>query len=163
MKFTLTILLMLPVFMLMTNNPLFMVIMILMETLLISLMINYINLSFWMSYILILIFLGGMLVIFIYIASLTDNTNFFTKMNMMSFITFLMLIFYMMYMNYNNLNLNNYYNNKFNFMMNQPLTSMSTLYNNMMYSTIIMAVYLMITLFIIVKLCNSNKNPLKKN
>nr|YP_009990233.1 NADH dehydrogenase subunit 6 [Panulirus longipes]QNN01848.1 NADH dehydrogenase subunit 6 [Panulirus longipes] len=58
------------------THPLSAGIMLLIQTTLISISSGMISPSFWFSYILFLIFLGGMLVLFIYVASLASNESF---------------------------------------------------------------------------------------
>nr|YP_009526863.1 NADH dehydrogenase subunit 6 [Panulirus argus]AYA51673.1 NADH dehydrogenase subunit 6 [Panulirus argus] len=58
------------------THPLSAGIMLLIQTTLISISSGMISSSFWFSYILFLIFLGGMLVLFIYVASLASNESF---------------------------------------------------------------------------------------
>nr|YP_010480841.1 NADH dehydrogenase subunit 6 [Blepharipoda liberata]UVN15677.1 NADH dehydrogenase subunit 6 [Blepharipoda liberata] len=57
-------------------HPLTMGLTLLFQTVLISISSGLILKSFWFSYILFLIFLGGMLVLFIYVASLAPNEQF---------------------------------------------------------------------------------------
>nr|UJG45407.1 NADH dehydrogenase subunit 6 [Rhithrogena germanica] len=58
------------------NHPLAMGLILLCQTLLISLLTGLWASSFWFSYILFLVFLGGMLVLFIYVTSLASNEMF---------------------------------------------------------------------------------------
>nr|AHY86326.1 NADH dehydrogenase subunit 6 [Epeorus sp. JZ-2014] len=58
------------------THPLAMGLILLCQTLLISMMTGLIAPSFWFSYILFLVFLGGMLVLFIYVTSLASNEMF---------------------------------------------------------------------------------------
>nr|QNV11699.1 NADH dehydrogenase subunit 6 [Rhamphomyia barbata] len=67
------------------NHPLAMGLMLLMQTFLICLITGLMTKSFWFSYILFLIFLGGMLVLFIYVTSLASNEMFSMSMNLMIF------------------------------------------------------------------------------
>lgn len=72
---------------------------LLFQTCLICLRSGLINQSFWFSYILFLIFLGGILVLFIYVASLASNEPFrfsFIRVYLFAFIfiiTFLLFLF----------------------------------------------------------------------
>ena len=59
-----------------TLHPLSTGIVLLMQTTVVSLAAGALNKTFWFSYILFLIFLGGMLVLFIYVASLASNEQF---------------------------------------------------------------------------------------
>nr|YP_010238438.1 NADH dehydrogenase subunit 6 [Arcynopteryx dichroa]QTE20448.1 NADH dehydrogenase subunit 6 [Arcynopteryx dichroa] len=58
------------------NHPLAMGLMLLVQTLCICLMTGFMTQSFWFSYILFLVFLGGLLVLFIYVTSLASNEMF---------------------------------------------------------------------------------------
>nr|YP_010564893.1 NADH dehydrogenase subunit 6 [Pallenopsis patagonica]UZA61348.1 NADH dehydrogenase subunit 6 [Pallenopsis patagonica] len=145
------------------KSPLMMVFLILIQTIILSLMINLLHNLFWMSYILILIFLGGMLVIFIYIASLTSNEKMKWSINKNTFLikmTMLILIWLFM-MNQNEIMTSHNWNNMSN--ISKPIMAMNKMYmNNMMMNTLFLATFLMITLFIIVKISNLNKGPLRK-
>nr|YP_010372421.1 NADH dehydrogenase subunit 6 [Dryomyza anilis]UPA56134.1 NADH dehydrogenase subunit 6 [Dryomyza anilis] len=71
-------------------HPLAMGLMLLVQTLTICLITGMISKSFWFSYVLFLIFLGGMLVLFIYVTSLASNEMFSLSMKLS--ITSIMLI-----------------------------------------------------------------------
>nr|QXT45691.1 NADH dehydrogenase subunit 6 [Cinygmina sp. 1 YW01BF06] len=58
------------------SHPLAMGLVLLCQTLLIALLTGLLAPSFWFSYILFLVFLGGMLVLFIYVTSLASNEMF---------------------------------------------------------------------------------------
>nr|YP_010031473.1 NADH dehydrogenase subunit 6 [Acroneuria carolinensis]QOV02864.1 NADH dehydrogenase subunit 6 [Acroneuria carolinensis] len=57
-------------------HPLAMGMMLLLQTLMICLIAGFTTQSFWFSYILFLVFLGGLLVLFIYVTSLASNEMF---------------------------------------------------------------------------------------
>nr|UJG45212.1 NADH dehydrogenase subunit 6 [Perlodes microcephalus] len=58
------------------KHPLAMGLMLLLQTICICLMTGFTTQSFWFSYILFLVFLGGLLVLFIYVTSLASNEMF---------------------------------------------------------------------------------------
>nr|QNV11622.1 NADH dehydrogenase subunit 6 [Isoperla grammatica] len=58
------------------SHPLAMGLMLLIQTLCICLLTGFMTQSFWFSYILFLVFLGGLLVLFIYVTSLASNEMF---------------------------------------------------------------------------------------
>uniref|UniRef100_A0A343C232 NADH-ubiquinone oxidoreductase chain 6 n=3 Tax=Anthrenus TaxID=219452 RepID=A0A343C232_9COLE len=60
----------------MLNHPLSMGLTLLMQTLFMTVISGYINLSFWFSYIMFMIMIGGMLVLFIYMTSIASNEKF---------------------------------------------------------------------------------------
>nr|AVN68115.1 NADH dehydrogenase subunit 6 [Carbrunneria paramaxi] len=144
------------------NHPLSMGMMLMIQTMLISLISGIISQSFWFSYILFLIFIGGMLILFIYITSLASNEMFLfsSKMLIKSMITTLMMVillksFYFIYYNQDTSNL---------MFINNPLMySLNKLYNQ--YTniiTILLASYLFLTLIVVVKITNIFKGPLRQ-
>nr|YP_010263730.1 NADH dehydrogenase subunit 6 [Oyamia seminigra]UIX54785.1 NADH dehydrogenase subunit 6 [Oyamia seminigra] len=58
------------------SHPLAMGLMLLLQTLIVCLITGTLTQSFWFSYILFLVFLGGLLVLFIYVTSLASNEMF---------------------------------------------------------------------------------------
>nr|YP_009175535.1 NADH dehydrogenase subunit 6 [Ruidocollaris obscura]ALG66400.1 NADH dehydrogenase subunit 6 [Ruidocollaris obscura] len=152
------------------NHPLAMTLTIILQTLFICLTISNLSQTFWFSYILFLIFLGGMLVLFIYITSLAAN-EFFPSL--FKFILLLILIFTLI------LIINSFIDssllNIFSFNMEtQTLTSSTLMYNEPLYSliklynlptnflTLMLITYLLITLIIVVKITNIYLGPLRQ-
>nr|QQQ88955.1 NADH dehydrogenase subunit 6 [Hilara sp. YD3011] len=151
------------------NHPLAMGLMLLIQTFFICLITGLLTKSFWFSYILFLIFLGGMLVLFIYVTSLASNEMFSMSMkltmNCLMLFFVMMLLFIMMdktqiisflmnnemntidnmnsYINENSLNLNKLYNYPTNLI------------------TLLLINYLLITLIAIVKITNIFHGPLR--
>nr|YP_008239003.1 NADH dehydrogenase subunit 6 [Pachygrapsus crassipes]AGO20491.1 NADH dehydrogenase subunit 6 [Pachygrapsus crassipes] len=74
------------------THPLAMGLVLLTQTILISLTVGFSTYSFWVSYILFLVFLGGMLVLFIYVASIASNEPFFFVTSLSSLIFFVFLL-----------------------------------------------------------------------
>nr|YP_010954716.1 NADH dehydrogenase subunit 6 [Dorcus linwenhsini]WMW30101.1 NADH dehydrogenase subunit 6 [Dorcus linwenhsini] len=81
------------------NHPLSLGILLLSQSILIALITGWMNLTFWYSYILFLIMIGGMLVLFMYMTSVASNEKFkFSPsmlMMMMSIIMMMPLYFLM--------------------------------------------------------------------
>nr|YP_010528172.1 NADH dehydrogenase subunit 6 [Pseudoclavellaria amerinae]UXW64326.1 NADH dehydrogenase subunit 6 [Pseudoclavellaria amerinae] len=150
---------------LMCKTPMSMGLMLLIQTNLIALNSGISSFNFWFSYIMFMIMLGGMLVMFIYVTSLTSNLKFkFNKKNILINIFLTMITMYMMnYLdfnwNLNNLNFN-YMNLEMNYMLKYSLKKM--LYYPNYKIMIIMINYLLLTLFIVVKIIKINKGPLRK-
>nr|YP_009434629.1 NADH dehydrogenase subunit 6 [Dorcadia ioffi]ATF28034.1 NADH dehydrogenase subunit 6 [Dorcadia ioffi] len=151
------------------NHPLTLGFLLMIQTLWISIIIGIISKTFWFSYILFITFLGGMLILFIYMTSLSssDTFNFSFKMLLMiMFMMFNIIILWMMkdwfFINYfNNLDT---MNNVFSMNLNLNTMNLNKLYNfpnNMM--TIMLILYLLITLIIVVKITNMFYGPLRKN
>nr|YP_010462967.1 NADH dehydrogenase subunit 6 [Epeorus rhithralis]UUJ36833.1 NADH dehydrogenase subunit 6 [Epeorus rhithralis] len=74
------------------SHPLAMGLILLAQTLLISLITGLLAPSFWFSYILFLVFLGGMLVLFIYVTSLASNEMFSISAQTMIFSSLFILM-----------------------------------------------------------------------
>nr|YP_009409213.1 NADH dehydrogenase subunit 6 [Archichauliodes deceptor]AOX48546.1 NADH dehydrogenase subunit 6 [Archichauliodes deceptor] len=150
----------------MMSHPLSMGLMLLIQTILISLISGLLMKSFWFSYILFLIMLGGMLVLFIYMTSLASNelfmfSNKIMLSNLIILTTSTIYIMYM-YLPYNN-NMNSD-SIMMNFLMlKENSLELNKLYNfPTMNSTIMLINYLFLTLIIIVKITNINYGPLRK-
>nr|UDF87494.1 NADH dehydrogenase subunit 6 [Loxostege aeruginalis] len=156
------------------NNPLSMGLMILIQTLLTCMMSGMIIKTYWFSYILFLTFLGGLLVLFIYVSSIASNemfkTSFFMNMYFMINISIILLISILfmnnlswMNLNNNNLEMNNFFN-MFLFFNNENKINLSKLYNNQTFLIMIMLImYLFITLIAVVKITNIFYGPLRSS
>nr|AVN67752.1 NADH dehydrogenase subunit 6 [Eurycotis sp. B074] len=146
------------------NHPLAMGLMLLTQTIIICLISGLLSQSFWFSYVLFLIFLGGMLILFIYVTSLASNEMFYLSMKMLLLMllvfstTLLMNKSIFMSNNMEMLLYNNIYLTE-----NELMNSLMKLYNqptNMI--TIMMASYLFLTLIAVVKITNISKGPLRQ-
>nr|QVL27768.1 NADH dehydrogenase subunit 6 [Monopis longella] len=176
MKIILTILLMFFMFFsLFLNHPMSMGLMILIQTLLISMISGMMISSYWFSYILFLTFMGGMLILFIYMTSISPNNlinmNFMKNMIILLFsiIIIITLISYLMFYNLNWLNfyfnseMNNFFD-KFIFFNNENKLNLSKLYNEKNFIFMfLMIIYLFITLIATIKITNIFYGPLRKN
>nr|QUO98722.1 NADH dehydrogenase subunit 6 [Nephrotoma tenuipes] len=153
------------------KHPLSMGFILLIQTFTICLITGSLMKTFWFSYILFLIFIGGMLVLFIYMTSLASNEmfNFSTKNLMMILISFMFLMALTLFMN-DSISMNFYsltmetssIINEMNFIKENSL-NLNKLYNfptNML--TILLINYLFLTLIIIVKITNNFYGPLRQ-
>nr|QTZ20329.1 NADH dehydrogenase subunit 6 [Spodoptera latifascia] len=160
-------------FMLFINNPMSMGLLILMQTLLTCLLSGMMIKTYWFSYILFLTFLGGLLVLFIYVSSIASNQLFNFKFNYKKLMIFLLIMMFFMMMIYNNnmtwLNLSmnsdmDKLNNMIFFFNNENKINLSKLYNNQTFLIMMMLViYLFITLIAIVKITNIFYGPLRSS
>nr|UFZ13226.1 NADH dehydrogenase subunit 6 [Neochauliodes tonkinensis] len=148
------------------NHPLAMGLILLIQTILISLITGFMLQTFWFSYILFLILLGGMLVLFIYMTSLASNElfSFSMKSLLMNFIILMLMMLLMTkYIPFNNLlNLDM---NKFNYysLYSENNMELLKLYNfPTMNLTLMLVSYLFLTLIIVVKITNINQGPLRQ-
>nr|AMW67798.1 NADH dehydrogenase subunit 6 [Chasmoptera huttii] len=151
------------------KHPLAMGLMLLIQTIIVSILCGLYSFSYWFAYILFLIMLGGMLVLFIYMTSLASNELFSLSTNwMLISITLLLISFSLFFLidktfwmnhNYEMINLNH----KVNFLLTENEISLIKLYNNpTMNITIMMMNYLLLTLIIVVKITKMNYGPLRQ-
>nr|QNE85685.1 NADH dehydrogenase subunit 6 [Phaonia tuguriorum] len=151
-----------------TKHPLMMGFLLLIQTSLICTMCSLMIKSFWFSYILFLVFMGGMLVLFIYVTSLASNEMFSlsTKLIFLSLMVFTLslIIFFMIEKNflmiYTNLEMNSIMN--MNSYMMENSMNINKLYNypnNLL--TILLMNYLLITLIAVIKITKFHKGPLR--
>nr|QCF39590.1 NADH dehydrogenase subunit 6 [Zeuzera multistrigata] len=159
-------------FMFFLNHPLSMGLMLLSQTLLTCLISGMLMKTYWFSYILFLTFLGGLLVLFIYVSSIASNELFKISPTMKSLIFLfwiLLLISSILFMNniQMNLSINSDMDKIFNIFMfsnNENNINLTKLYNNQTYFLmLIMMIYLFITLVAVVKITNIFYGPLRSN
>nr|AII02512.1 NADH dehydrogenase subunit 6 [Alucita montana] len=153
------------------NHPLSMGLLILTQTFFICMISGMLISTYWFSYILFLTFMGGLLVLFIYVSSIASNEMFKSSMKLKFIIMISPIVMLIMYMIFNfNLNWMNYFinlemNNFFNYYLffnNENKMSMTKLYNSQTnYLMMLMVSYLFITLIAIVKITNIFFGPLR--
>nr|QLY90133.1 NADH dehydrogenase subunit 6 [Trichostegia minor] len=146
------------------HHPLMITIVMIIQTTLMALMLGSMTTSFWMSYMMFLTFIGGMLVLFIYISSLTSNKmNSLTWNNliMMIIFTILFFCFFSIYFLYENLEMTEFISKYFYFNTENNLF-LSNFYNkNEMYLTMLLMMYLMLALIIVTKISNLSYGPMR--
>nr|YP_010989878.1 NADH dehydrogenase subunit 6 [Loepa microocellata]WOV68238.1 NADH dehydrogenase subunit 6 [Loepa microocellata] len=152
------------------THPLSMGLMILIQTLLMCLLSGMMIKTYWFSYILFLTFLGGLLVLFIYVASIASNEIFSFNLNMKMFfllfiLTTIILSIFSNNLKWMNLSMNN--SEMINFsdsiiFMNENKINLNKLYNNQTsMMTYLLIIYLFITLIAMVKITNIFYGPLR--
>nr|YP_010946359.1 NADH dehydrogenase subunit 6 [Balta vilis]WGO57077.1 NADH dehydrogenase subunit 6 [Balta vilis] len=143
------------------SHPMTMGLLLLVQTTLSSMMSGMLSQTFWFPYILMLIFLGGMMVLFIYVTSIASNEMIQMSMKMTMTISITLLVMMLMVNYYPEMN--NQETNNMMFINSNTLNNMMKLYNNSTNMiTVMMASYLFITLIAIVKITNIFKGPLRK-
>nr|USH57551.1 NADH dehydrogenase subunit 6 [Ninguta schrenckii] len=168
--FTSLMIILISIFMFFINHPISMGLLILLQTLFICLLLGMLINSYWFSYILFLVFLGGLLVLFIYVSSIASNELLnITPINKI-LISIPLLVFIMSFFLKNNLNwlnlsfnedMNNFIN-LFLFYFNENNINLFKLYNEQTYMMMIMMIiYLFITLIAVVKITNIFFGPLR--
>nr|QNV11679.1 NADH dehydrogenase subunit 6 [Chrysotus gramineus] len=152
------------------NHPLAMGLMLLIQTLLVCLITGIVSKSFWFSYVLFLVFLGGMLVLFIYVTSLASNEMFTmsmkTTMFCMIFMSMSIMILFMLdFTLINSFHENNEMNELIDYtnIIKENNMMLNKIYNfPTNYMTLILINYLLITLIAIVKITNVFYGPLRQ-
>lgn len=148
------------------THPLSIGIALLLQTTLICSCRGIIIPSFWFSYILFLIFLGGILVLFIYVTSLASNESFSLSLTpiiiislLLPTITLIIIFSDPLITLANHSNLSNVY--LFS-TLNLTRTFTSSIYNQLtIIFTIFIVIYLLLTLFAVVKITNIFFGPLR--
>lgn len=148
-------------------NPLTLGLILLIQTLSLRIFIGTITNSFWFLYLLILVFIGGILVLFIYVTSIFPNEKFsFNQKLLLSILIFIftLLTSFIILNNYFiiNLNLNNIesiLNIKINFNIINTRKIFNS-YNNLLL--IFLVNYLFYCIIIVIKITNFFIGPLRK-
>nr|ASN65909.1 NADH dehydrogenase subunit 6 [Platychile pallida] len=152
------------------NHPLSMGMILLLQTILITIMSGMLSYSFWFSYILFLIMIGGMLVLFIYMTSLASNEmfNFSFKITLFMLMLIILSIMFLYMIDFSlinpimkNNNIIEFMNNIF--LKNENIITLNKIYNipNFMI-TILLINYLFLTLIATVKITDINYGPLRQ-
>nr|AJW76353.1 NADH dehydrogenase subunit 6 [Cylindraustralia sp. HS-2014] len=154
------------------NHPLSMGMILLIQTTLTSIMSGVYLQSFWYPYILFLIFIGGLLVLFIYVTSISSNELFsISAMNWLMFIVILftsLLTFWFIHdMFFNQVLFNNNESNQIKFdNSTQDLTTnmtLSWLYNKPSFiMTMLLIIYLFLALEAVSNIINILQGPLRQ-
>jgi len=146
------------------SHPLSLGLTLLFQTVLISVGTGIFTHSYWFSYILFMIFLGGMLVLFIYVVSLASNDLF--SFSLKTFVTYtlvlVILTFILLFLD----------PIVTPHLSSLPLSSISTqpstvhfirwIYRNtLIIFTLFIILYLLLTLIVVVKITNLFKGPLR--
>nr|AIA77388.1 NADH dehydrogenase subunit 6 [Kleidocerys resedae resedae] len=144
-----TMAMMLSIMFMLSNHPMMMSLIIIMQTINISMMTGMSLGSFWFSYIIMIIMLSGMLVLLIYMASIASNEKIIITTKQMITILLMFII-----------------NNKIEQNEIPSIKNMNLMLNNMFNSTtntmiIMMVFYLLMTMIIISKIVNIHEGPLR--
>nr|YP_008081149.1 NADH dehydrogenase subunit 6 [Thyridosmylus langii]AGH27226.1 NADH dehydrogenase subunit 6 [Thyridosmylus langii] len=153
------------------KHPLSMGLMLLIQTILVSIICGFMSNSFWFAYILFLVMIGGMLVLFIYMTSLASNELFNFSLNNFLFFVFIWMnsMIFIFFLDKNFLFLINQDMNIFNETINITLNfenqfNLTKLYNNpTMNLTIMLINYLLLCLIIVINITKKNFGPLRSN
>nr|YP_010471461.1 NADH dehydrogenase subunit 6 [Brillia bifasciata]UVG40800.1 NADH dehydrogenase subunit 6 [Brillia bifasciata] len=151
------------------KHPLAMGFILLIQTTLICIMSGNFCQTFWFSYILFIIFLGGMLILFMYVSSLASNEmfNFSMKIIFLSMIMYFFIFIFLFILN--KIFIMNYFmtNDMESISLMKSFLSENSLMLNKLYNfpnniiTILLMNYLFLTLVAVVKITNLFEGPLR--
>nr|QIA46730.1 NADH dehydrogenase subunit 6 [Dermestes maculatus] len=146
-----------------TKHPMSMGGVLLFQTILITINSGFFFHSFWYSYIIFLVMIGGMLILFIYMTSVASNEKF--KFSLKSIL--LMPISMLMIFSLKEMFTYSFFWNKSEmlnfFNQNNQILSMSKFFNEpFMMIMMMMMIYLLITLIAVVKITNINYGALRQ-
>nr|UGN61378.1 NADH dehydrogenase subunit 6 [Typhlocybinae gen. 1 sp. 2 BY-2021a] len=139
------------------KNPMALGATLLMQTTLIVMMMNKMLNSSWFAMITFMMMIGGLLIMFMYMSSIASNEKFMININMTLMIIIMLTVQdELMIINQMNEDQEMMKPNEMNF-------SMTKIYNNKsMMLTIMLALYLLLTMISITKIVKHNKGPLRK-
>nr|UJY97027.1 NADH dehydrogenase subunit 6 [Potamometra berezowskii] len=159
MKMIITIIMTLSTSMIMMKHPLSMGFSIIMLTMLTAIMMNMMIKYSWYSYILVLVMLGGMLVLFMYMASIASNEIMKFSMKILLLMTAMFIMSNLLI----NLEMENMTSPNMYFIENQNNMSMMKLFNSKTsIITILLATYLLITMIYVIFITNMFEGPMRK-
>nr|ATD53088.1 NADH dehydrogenase subunit 6 [Coreidae sp. EMHAU-2015-Zz052308] len=142
------------------THPLSMGLHLIAQTMMTAMLINMMSKTAWFSFIVVIVLLGGMLVLFIYMASIASNEKFKMSTKMMPLMTILMIIMALIMIYTQEMEMPLKENNTYispNLLM---LNKMFNTKNSMI--TLMLMIYLMYTMIAINNIVKINEGPLRK-
>nr|QZZ81781.1 NADH dehydrogenase subunit 6 [Periphyllus diacerivorus] len=142
------------------KSPLSSNLLILIQSITLTMMINLINKTSWIAFMLMILYVGGLMIIFLYISSIAFNEINLNK-NLKSVIMKITLILIISMMFKNNLKMENFnFENKYLFEDNFFILNMFNMPNNLMIYFIMMILFFM--LILIIWMLKNNKGPIRQ-
>nr|YP_009487716.1 NADH dehydrogenase subunit 6 [Anopheles striatus]AWB98495.1 NADH dehydrogenase subunit 6 [Anopheles striatus]AWB98651.1 NADH dehydrogenase subunit 6 [Anopheles striatus] len=151
------------------KHPLSMGLMLLIQTFLTCLITSIYVKTFWFSYVLFLIFLGGMLILFIYVTSLSSNEMFSMSFSLTMISLIIFFIFTILFFIIDKSLIEQFITNmemeklsNMNNLINENILSLNKMYNfptNLI--TLLLINYLFLTLLVTVKITKKFYGPLR--
>nr|ATD51680.1 NADH dehydrogenase subunit 6 [Taharana fasciana] len=135
-------------------NPMQMGMILLMQTMLTTMLMNKMLPSSWFSLITFIMMIGGLLILFTYMSSVASNEKIMIKYNL-TFIT----IIIMMPLDEMMMMKTNYMENSINMIENISLSKMFN--NKTLYMSMYMIMYLLLTMIMVSKMIKTYKGPLR--
>nr|YP_009472931.1 NADH dehydrogenase subunit 6 [Macrosaldula sp. PJ-2017]AST10161.1 NADH dehydrogenase subunit 6 [Macrosaldula sp. PJ-2017] len=145
------------------KHPLSMGIVLILQTIMISMFTGTLIKSFWFSYMLVMILLSGALVLFIYMASIASNEKFYSSTKLTMTMTMFMMITIIMYFMIDEILKNNISDSINNFFMeNNQTTTLIKMFNlQNMQMTLMLVVYLLFTMIVVTYNVNIYEGPMR--
>nr|QWZ46411.1 NADH dehydrogenase subunit 6 [Philolithus aegrotus] len=143
------------------THPLSMGLILLIQTLLVSMISGNFSFNFWFSYILFLIMVGGMLILFMYMTSIASNEKFSFNMKSMVIPAMVPIMITLPLINFNINTINNEMMMwESNMMINLSLNKFINFPSNLIL--IFMMMYLLLTMIATVKITNFKHGPIRQ-
>nr|UFA47099.1 NADH dehydrogenase subunit 6 [Mitjaevia bifurcata] len=138
------------------KNPMSMGFLLLFQTLMMIMLMNKMLISSWFAMITFLMMIGGLVIIFTYMSSIASNEKFKIKIN-------LVLVLLIMLMIMDEMIFDNQINEKqvINFSSNIDLSLIKIYNSKSMLMTIMLVLYLLITMISVSKMVNQHEGPLR--
>nr|UFK32262.1 NADH dehydrogenase subunit 6 [Eurhadina dongwolensis] len=145
-------------FILIMNHPMSMGLMLMIQTITIIILMNKILSSSWFAMITFLMMIGGLLIMFMYMSSIASNEKFKLKFNIM----FLLIILIMIQ---DEMMLETQINEMQDMIETKNMNlSLSKIYNEKsMMLTVMLVLYLLLTMISVTKMVKHHKGPLRTN
>nr|WHM51586.1 NADH dehydrogenase subunit 6 [Dolichorhinotermes tenebrosus] len=142
------------------KHPMAMGLILLIQTTLTCLISGIMHKSFWFSYILFMIMIGGMLVLFMYMTSIASNEMFLPANKMMMTTAILLPLLSMLMINPTN---NKEMMNHNTIAEDEVILTAAPMYEQTTGTlTTMLALYMLLTLIVVVKMININWGPLRQ-
>nr|QKY63907.1 NADH dehydrogenase subunit 6 [Triatoma rubida] len=148
---------------LLTKHPLSMGLTLIIQTLMVAMMTGLMINMFWFSYILVISMLSGMLVLFIYMASVASNEKFHTTWSMLLYILPLMILSIVLFFIMDQMDTSSMFISlEKNSVGAGYLISLSKLFNmNNMLITMLLVSYLFLTMIAVSYIASTYEGPLR--
>nr|QDI93891.1 NADH dehydrogenase subunit 6 [Pseudophylus stundjuki] len=145
------------------NHPMSMGMILIIQTLMISVYSGTLMKTFWMSYMLTITMLSGMLVLFIYMSSIASNEKFKTSMKMWSYFIIMGLATGMsLFLLKKMIIKNNYLSMGMSTLKMEEMYFLNKMFmNSNLYITIMLVVYLLMTMITSSFLVNISEGPMR--
>nr|UPL65711.1 NADH dehydrogenase subunit 6 [Dalader distanti] len=159
MTIMLSLLMSLSLIFLWLNHPISMGIIIMANTLIVSMTIGMMMESFWFSYIIMITMMSGMLVLFIYMASVASNEKFKLSVKLIISSTMMILIMMIiMQIKFDDMQMTEVK------VLSPELMSLNIMFNcKFKYITMLMVMYLLFTMITVSYIVNVSEGPLRIN